>query len=641
MAMSRFSRKSVLSLALGLLLAACSSSDERSLVLVDLQLGTGVSPPDTVHVSASQSSVEVKGYDIPWGGAGVGPKQVGVFVPSGVSGQVTISAKAFVGSAIVAEGRIADPVTLKSGGSVGPFVLVLAPPGVAPPVSDGGVDLAGSEAGASSPEVNDTATPESAVDAGRPETGRPDAAVDGGSVDGPGAPSDSAITQTDTSDGSAPTIDSATVAEVGHTMAWEPGQNIEKDSLSSTYYPVVAVDPINEHVYIAWKDDSKVKVKRWNRPSATWGNTLTLENRGDPNSVRIGADTLGNVMVVWAQNSNGASSSVDGVWMSRTADGATWSPAVRISQDAAFGVQFAMARNGTARAVYSKQTSKGWPLYTAYYDKTGWTENPTTLDSNTNYGSSEPLLALDAAGDGLLIFRMSWGIAGTALTGTSFTTPTMLDPNYQTVSAQDAAIAMNRKGEGIVVWSEASGSNTVALARTYNPSLGWSSVSNPLVTSSTVAALAVTLDEQSQATLLWQQNLKTGGANLMGMHGSMTGAWSDVAVLETDNRAGALNLTTEFAYPKVAIDGSGNVLVAWRKDLSDSSTTTYGAYATHFAAGTWSPQTKLGVKVGFDVPDLSIAVADSGFGAAAFAYIAGSATTADPDTYNAYVAFFR
>lgn len=645
MATLRHASRFILPFVLGLLATACSSDDERSLVLIDLQLGSGVAPPETVRVSASQSSVEVKTFDIPWGNAGAGPKQVGLFLPDGISGQVTIAAKAFVSNALVSVGRVADLVTLKSGGSVGPYALVLGP--VTPPTGDAGVDLGTTGVDASNPDTRDTAPTNPPTDAMAPDGGAPDA---GAVLDGSGTSTDSPIVPADAADGLAPLVDAKDAAvavdandtvDAVHAMAWEPAVNIEGNSSGSTYSSAVTVDPIAEHVYVAWKASASVKVRRWNRQSGSWEKIITLENRGEPNSVSIGADTLGNVMALWGQNSNGTTPTVDGVWMSRTTDGATWSPAVRISPDAAFGVQLAMARNGSARAVYSKQTSKGWPLYTAYYDKTGWIENPTTLDANTNYGSSEPLLALNAAGDGLLVFRKSWGIAGTVLTNTTFTTPTMLDPNYQTVSALDAALAMNRKGEGIVVWAEASGSNTVALARTYNPLVGWGSVSNPLVIASTVASPAVALDEQGTVTLVWQQELDGGALNLMGMRGSVTGAWSDVAVLETDNRAGASNLTSEYAYPKVAIDGSGNILVAWRKNLSEGSTTTYGAYATRYAAGTWAPQTKLGVKVGFDVPVLSVAVADSGFGAASFSYVTGSATTVDSDAYNAHVAFFR
>jgi hypothetical protein len=389
---------------------------------------------------------------------------------------------------------------------------------------------------------------------------------------------------------------------------------------------------------VAWEEYTAIKVKRWNRLSASWEKTITLDNRGGPNAPAIGADTKGNVIVIWGQNSNGSNPSMDGLWVSRTTDGASWSPATQISPDPSFGAVLAVARNGTAHVVYAKQgASGGWPLFTAYYDGVGWTENPTTLDANSSYTDSNPRLALNASGDGLLIFRKGWGIVGTVLTGQTFTPPISMDSDEE-ASVYHAAVAMNRKGQGMVVWSSPSGGGQALLARTYTPAVGWSSPSPPIVTSGTVASPAVALDEQGMATILWQQELLSGGANMMGIRGSTSGSWSDVAVLETDNKSG--NLTTPDAYPMVAIDQNGNVLAVWRKDLSTSTTTTFGAYATRFAGGSWLPQAQLGLKTGLNVPDVQVAVADSGFGAAAFNYVSED-TTSDAAAYNVHVAFFR
>jgi hypothetical protein len=168
--------------------------------------------------------------------------------------------------------------------------------------------------------------------------------------------------------------------------------------------------------------------------------------------------------------------------------------------------------------------------------------------------------------------------------------------------------------------------------------VGWSAVTPPILSSDTIGALAVAMDEQDNVTILLQQGLASGGMNVMGTHGTVTGSWSDVTVLETDNVAGYL--VDAYAMPKLAIDASGDVLAVWRKDLSTTTTTTYGAYASRFAGGSWLPQFKLGMKTGLEVPEVSVSVADSGFGAASF-YFRSDNTTTDPDSYNAMVSFFR
>jgi len=66
---------------LGLLAGACTSDDERSLVLLDITLGYGVTVPQNVVLSATQGGAEVKSATVPWGTVGNGPLKVGFFIP--------------------------------------------------------------------------------------------------------------------------------------------------------------------------------------------------------------------------------------------------------------------------------------------------------------------------------------------------------------------------------------------------------------------------------------------------------------------------------------------------------------------------------------------------------------------------------
>jgi hypothetical protein len=623
--------------------AACSSDDKRSLVVLDLQLAPDVAVPPSIHLVASQGTSDVRTTDVPWTKPSSRTLQTGFFIPSGITGPVTIAARITNSNGdVIAEGKHADAIGLKVGGTVGPYTLVIEATAVNPPGLDGGTDAGTGDASVPGSDVRELGDGNDRNDVGDgrlPDLGpdnAPDAVPPTDGKDSVSGPEAADTVDLPANGADAPT-DVGVLTEVGHTPAWEPAQNVENDLLNPSYNPAIVVDPISEHVYVAWSEAVAIKVKRWNRVSGAWEKTVVLESRGDPNGPAIGADAKGNVLIIWGQNTGTAT--IDGVWTARTTDGTTWSPATRITPDRAFDVRLAVGRNGMAHAVYNKQTSNGWPLFTASYDGTGWTENPTTLDANETSGSSEANLVVSGAGDGLLIFSKGWGVAGSALTGSTFTTPTMLDPNYQDLSAYEHAIAINRKGEGIALWTEATGSNTAMLGRTYNPSSGWSNVLPPLVTASTVAAPAVALDEQGNATVLWQQSLAGGALNVVSMHGSPTGSWTDPVPLETDNGAGSLNLVTEYAYPSVAIDGSGDVLAVWRKKPSASDAATYGAYGSRFAGGSWLTQTKLGLKTGFDIFGLGVSVADSGFGAAAFRY--WSDTKSDPDASNVFVAFFR
>lgn len=641
--------KTTLLLAIGMLAAACSSSDDRSLVVLDVQLGSGAVAPESVHLSASSAGIEVHAADVPWAKATSGILEVGLFIPSGVAGPVSITAKGMSGGAKVLEGALAQPVSLKVGGSVGPFPLVLNPPFVPPPAYDAGVDGASAEAGTPDAAVSDGLALDVGADGSPSEAGIPEVGVadSAGQVDLAFADvvaQDSPLT-VDVADATPAVPDGPLVladganpgeaGEAGHVPGWEPAQNIENDIINRSYYPVVAVEPVSENVYVAWSENVAVKVRRWNRTSGTWEKTMVPETRGSPQDVTIGADAKGNIILAWGQGD----SSLEGVWASRTSDGLSWSPPVHVASRYCWNLRLAVARNGTARAVYTKQAAdSSWPLYSAYYDGTSWTENATIVAPDTNNSDQDPNLVVDASGDGILIFdSQSTGVAAVTLTGQTFSAPTTMNPNYSTNYLGSRAIAVNRKGEGVFVWSEYPGANMGIFARTYNPASGWSSVSPSIVSASSIYSVAAAIDEQDNVTILFQQSISTG-ANVMGIHGTVSGTWGDVAVLETDNVAG--NLLTEYAFPKLAIDASGNVLAVWRKDLSTSSTTTYGAYASRFSGGSWLPQFQLGQRTGLEVPEQSVSVADSGFGAASF-YFRSETTTTDPEAYNAEVAFFR
>ena len=123
-------------LLFGILLAACSSDDDRrSEVLLNIQ--SGVPAMDTVNVTAWAAGASVKTASVPWTKANAGALQIGLYIPAGVAGPVDITAQGFLGTAVVAEGKVDKQVALKSGAVVGPYELILSAKVEAP---DGGVD---------------------------------------------------------------------------------------------------------------------------------------------------------------------------------------------------------------------------------------------------------------------------------------------------------------------------------------------------------------------------------------------------------------------------------------------------------------------------------------------------------------------
>jgi hypothetical protein len=637
-------------LAIGVQLAACSSSDERSLVLVDVRLGSGALAPEFVHLSAMNAGAEVKTADPAWTPPASNTLSVGLFIPAGVTGPVTIAAQGHRGGAIVLEGALAQAVTLKVGGSVGPFELVLAKAVVPPTEYDAGVDAGNVEVGGAEAGGFDGHSPDlRAAEVGSGEVVNP---VDVALPDATDLPLPSDTADVNPVQPDAPpalpdgSTDTANAVDAAQAPSWEPARNVENDTFDTTYSPKVVVDPISENVYLAWTESTAVKVKRWTRTTATWEKTVTVETRGEPRDTAIGADAKGNVILVWCQYlRDAANANLAGIWASRTSDGLTWGSPVRVASLPALNVVLAVARNGTARAIYQKEIydpSQSYPLFSAYFDGTSWTENLAPLEpTDSNSASQDPELVVSENGDGVAIFdsdQATINIAAVTFAGQTVSAPIAVNPGDLDLLYGDRTIAMNRKGEAVFVWSGGTTSKQGLHARTYSPKLGWSSASPEINTASGMYEIVAALDEQGDVTIAWQQSTMSG-TNMMGIHGSVAGSWSDITLLENDNKA--TYLMDHFGRPKMAIDGSGNVLVVWRKDQSTSETNvTYGAYASGFSNGRWLPQFKLGQITGLDVPEFSLSVSDKGLGAVSYVYISDW-TTSEADAYNAMVALYR
>jgi hypothetical protein len=176
--------------------------------------------------------------------------------------------------------------------------------------------------------------------------------------------------------------------------------------------------------------------------------------------------------------------------------------------------------------------------------------------------------------------------------------------------------------------------------------VGWGTVPPRIAAASDISGdLAATLDEQGNITAVWQQYLPMHGMNLVGIHGSLAGSWSEVTQIETDNHAATEPVHS--AVPKMAIDAQGNSLLVWLKDESttkalDYSNPRYGAYGSGYVNGAWLPQVELGQKAGLTATEVNLSVSDDGLGAAVFYYYYWpEPVTADADAYSAMVSFFR
>jgi len=646
--------------ALAAVWAAACSSEKKTLLLVNVSLGDGVTAPTTISLAASSGTTTLGSTDFPWSQASNGVLRTGIYLPDRAAGSVTVVATGTTDGQPTASGS--QTTTIQAGQTNGPLDVQLQKT-VAGSVDDGGAPEAGAPPAETDALASDAANPDGVAVV--PDGGGADVpAVDGkGSAppetDGGEAGIDSGVSESGRPASDGPEGDIARDASAADApsdasppVAWQAASNVENDPIARSYGPVIAVEPTTENVFVAWQETTAAKVKRWDRQLGTWGPTKTLENRGAPMGVTVGTDAEGHIIAAWFQNNSVNDKSLQGVWVCQSSDGVVWSAPQKVVSGSIYDLQLAVARNGVARMAYSLQIdSYNEGLFTAYFDGTSWTANPDpVLDPNDpgapGDSSSNPQLAIGGNGDGIVIFdqydtsyNINVGVVN--LIGSTRSTARIL--NHSTAdNIYERHPAMNRGGAGVVAWAEESSPNSMtSYVSTYQPADGSWSTPQRITDSSSFALLTAVLDDNGLVTLAWVQSISTGGYNVMAMHESAGGVWGDITPLETDNVASMSIDSDLFAVPNLVADASGNVLAVWSKEI-DSATYTYGAYARRLQGEEWQPQVKLGQKAGLRANDPTVAVADSGFGAASFVYVAlPDGTTSDPEAYNVEVAFCR
>lgn len=635
-------------------LSSCSESDNRPLVVLKDPIPPGTSPASVGRVDVkvtTPSGPVVQSFT----GEEAAKGNLGVYLPGGTSGAVSvvvtiydkdgnILATSMPVSITVAPGKVQTTGVWPSTGDGDASVdsEPAAPDGPSP-VLDAGID---------GPRGADVFVPgEVGIDVG---TGGADAPADLPVPDAPVLHDGPQTVETN------PPVDVAVDVEpaqpdlaIDTTPAipvWHTAENAQKDPLNGANSPVVAVDRNSQDAYVAWYDDTGVKVKRFNYKTQAWEATKTIDNRGSCAYVHVGVDGKGNVIATWNKSSNSdTDTTLYGVWSSSSADGVAWSPPYHVVTGNTWTHELAVAANGTARVVYSMRIATNMDaLFGAYFDGTTWTNNTTPIHDPKNGNGFDERLVVNESGDGFVIFKMYdsanyVSIGAAVLTGkTGVSTPVLID-DTTTATIWERDIALNKKGTVVVVWGE---SNTTLKLKTYNPTNGWATTSTTIGPAGYAWNLVAVLDESDMLTLAWQQSLSNGKYNTLSLRGKVNGAWGDVTPLETDNTAGDLN--QEASAPRLAVDGSGNVLVAWRKEINgpDSEiysttqpTKTYAIYGSAYRNGNWQTPVSLFQRDGVVAMWPSLAVSDKGFGVVAFDN--WSTTSKDPDLNNVMAAFYR
>lgn len=323
------------------------------------------------------------------------------------------------------------------------------------------------------------------------------------------------------------------------TGMWDVPAPLEKET-GSAFNPHVAFDAKGNAMAV-WSQygglyDS-IYAKRYVAGTG-WGAALPLDSvQFDASEPQLAMDFAGNAFVVWVQRDGAAADSPYSIWANRfDAAGSAWGGAKRLesSSSNSFSPKVATDASGTAVVVW--------------YDVTGSAPNRVSNIWTNRFNGT------------------TWGAADLV--------------EKQAGNASEPSIAMDGKGNAQATWTQSDGARYNIWAKPYsNANQAWG---EPVQVSKQTDGHAYTpqaaFDPAGNAIAVWWQ--VTGFPSKRTEHAShysvSTAVWGVAATL--GESVGGV-----YDGPQIAIDTSGNAIVAWRNWDGANHNVLYNRYS----AGTW------------------------------------------------------
>lgn len=232
----------------------------------------------------------------------------------------------------------------------------------------------------------------------------------------------------------------------------------------------------------------------------------------------------------------------------------------------------AQAGNGNALIVWESadQDGDGYGIYGQFRDAIGAASGTEFLINTTTSGDQRMAdVAMDDAGNAIVVWMDAstdgdaWGIFAQRYTATGTTSGSEFQVNVTTAGVQrQPAVAMNDNGAFVIAWEGdgTDGDGMGIVARTYD-NTGTATNSEILVNDSTAGYQGypdVSIDASGNFALTWQSQSYDGSGN--GVFAKSFSASGSVLATEF-----AVNTTTSGNQqePAIAMDGSGNMAIAW------------------------------------------------------------------------------
>jgi hypothetical protein len=289
------------------------------------------------------------------------------------------------------------------------------------------------------------------------------------------------------------------------------------------------------------------------------------------------------IYTITAANSGGGTTFGLSITVNPAVAGKTWYTATTLSQDNPGGdatdPQIAFGGSGLATAVWDQTYGAGLGVWARRFTPaTGWAP-AVRLEANTTESAVAPRVAMDAAGNALVVWLQRNGTTY-SIWGRHFTAGSGWDSAVQLDSGglgsmADLRVAMDAAGHGVAAWINLGAVTSPVHAAQYQTGSGWSTASEVLADAGWID-LALNPSGAGMLVVSAADVAGTTAFSMWGMPFSTATGWGTAALLENDT-AGGWDII-----PSVAVDPIGRAVAVWQR--FDSAAGRFNIRSNH-----WTP----------------------------------------------------
>ncbi len=314
-----------------------------------------------------------------------------------------------------------------------------------------------------------------------------------------------------------------------------------------------------------------------------WGTAKPVEsNDGETESPKVVRDQSGNAIAVWVQTDGTRKH----IWFNRYTSSNGWGTAAQLESNTAGDADspdIAMDAAGNAMVVWRQPDGIWHKRYTFALPNGLWgvAANLISVVGTTYY---PPEIAMDTAGNAMAVWRQTAADGKTYIWAKRYTTTwgaaTRIYDTRRSVSA--VKVAMTANGNAIAVWrSYLLGTSNKIWFNRYVAGTGWNDreeeISQLANSDASTSAPEVAMDAAGNAIAVWEQSTVGKTHIWAGRNTTANNNWAKVDLLATDTVSNADSA-------KMAVDSAGNAMVVWRQSEGSLTHTWSRRYAS---GGSW------------------------------------------------------